>query len=173
MCMTFCCNPQINFCLLFRSSDFVIFGLKAFRHWVYCERNSSYSFSQIFLNICSFCQGLKMCMTFAVILRFFLLPFRSSDFCEDLKICMMFGCNPPIHFLSFFTSVNLVILGLNAYIHWVLCERNSYNFTWIILKLCWCFCQCLKMCMTFGCNPQMKFCHIFRSLNFNSFYQSL
>ena len=33
------------------------------------------------------------------------------------------------------------------------CERNySYNFSWILLKLCRCFCQGLKMCMSFGCN---------------------
>ena len=48
----------------------------------------------------------------------------------------------------------------------VLCERNSsYNFIPILLKLYRCFCQGLKMCMTFGYNPQINFCHIFHSLN--------
>ena len=49
---------------------------------------------------------------------------------------------------------------------WVLCERNSsYNFIPILLKLYRCFCQGLKMCMTFGYNPQINFCHFFHSLN--------
>ena len=43
---------------------------------------------------------------------------------------------------------------------WVLYERNSsYNFIPILLKLYRCFCQGLKMCMTFGYNPQINFCH--------------
>ena len=53
MCMTFCCNHHINFCPFFRNSDLVILGLKTFRHWVSCERNSSYSFSQIVWNVAS------------------------------------------------------------------------------------------------------------------------
>ena len=49
---------------------------------------------------------------------------------------------------------------------WALCERNSsYNFIPILLKLYRCFCQGLKMCMTFGYNPQINFCHFFHSLN--------
>ena len=49
---------------------------------------------------------------------------------------------------------------------WVLCERNSsYNLIPILLKLYRCFCQGLKMCMTFGYNPQINFCHFFHSLN--------
>ena len=49
---------------------------------------------------------------------------------------------------------------------WVLCERNSsYNFIPIILKHYRCFCQGLKMCMTFEYNPQINFCHFFHSLN--------
>ena len=38
------------------------------------------------------------------------------------------------------------------------CERNSsYNFIPILLKFYRCFCQGLKMCMTFGYNPQINF----------------
>ena len=52
----------------------------------------------------------------------------------------------------------------------VLCERNSsYNFLPILLKLYRCFCQGLKMCMTFGYNPQINFCHFFHSLNLVNF----
>ena len=54
---------------------------------------------------------------------------------------------------------------------WVLCERNSsYNFIPILLKLYSCFCQGLKMCMTFGYNPQINFCHFFHSLNLVIFW---
>ena len=57
---------------------------------------------------------------------------------------------------------------------WVLCERNSsYNFIPILLKLYRCFCQGLKMCMTFGYNPQINFCHFFHSLNLVIFWAQL
>ena len=37
------------------------------------------------------------------------------------------------------------------------CERNSfYSFSRILLKLCRCFCQGLKICMRFGCYPQIN-----------------
>ena len=39
----------------------------------------------------------------------------------------------------------------------------------ILLKLYRCFCQGLKMCMTFGYNPQINFCHFFHSLNLVNF----
>ena len=45
--MTFGCILRY-FLLLFCSSDLVNVGLKSFRHWVSCKRNSSYSFSLIF-----------------------------------------------------------------------------------------------------------------------------
>ena len=75
MCMMFGCNPQIIL-LLFCSSDLVILGLKALRHWVSCKRNSSYSLNQIFLELC-------------------------RCFCQDLKMCMTFGSYPQINFASF------------------------------------------------------------------------
>ena len=57
---------------------------------------------------------------------------------------------------------------------WVLCEHNSsYNFIPILLKLYRCFCQGLKMCMTFGYNPQINFCHFFHSLNLVIFWAQL
>ena len=56
---------------------------------------------------------------------------------------------------------------------WVLCECNSsYNFIPILLKLYRCFCQGLKMCMTFGYNPQINVCHFFHSLNLVMFLGS-
>ena len=82
MCMTFGCN-----CHFFRSSDLVIFGLKARRHWVSCERNSP----DPFLTLQVFLSSLNMCMTF--------------------------GCNHPINFCHFFHNSNKVIFGLKALRH--------------------------------------------------------
>ena len=48
ICMTFGCNPQSNFCYVFRSLNLVNFGstsTEAYKHWVSCEHNSSYKFS--------------------------------------------------------------------------------------------------------------------------------
>ena len=145
MCMMFGCNPQINFCHFSHSLNLVIFGstsTKAYRHWVSCERNY-YSFSFVLLK-------LYRCL------------------CQGLKMCMMFGCNPQINFCHFSHSLNLVIFestSTKAYRHWVSCERNYYSFSFVLLKLYRCLCQGLKMCMMFGCNPQINFCHFFRSLN--------
>ena len=48
------------------------------------------------------------------------------------------------------------------YRQWVTCERNSsYNSIPIFLKLCTCFLHGLKMCMWFGYNPCINFCHFF------------
>ena len=76
MCLTFGCNPQIIFCYVFGSSELVIFLLKAFGHWVSCERNLSCNFIQIVLKL-----------------------FRC--FCQVLNM-LTFGCNPRIIFCYFF-----------------------------------------------------------------------
>ena len=43
---------------------------------------------------------------------------------------------------------------------------SSYNFIPIFFKLCTCFLHDLKMCMWFGCNPCINFCHFFHFGNF-------
>ena len=98
MCMTFGCNPQI-ICIL----DLVIFGLKAFRNWLSCERNSSCSFIRIISKVCRY-------------------------LCQVLTMCMTFGCNPQIIICYFFGSSDLVIFGLKAFRHWVFCERHFSHF---------------------------------------------
>ena len=61
--------------------------------------------------------------------------------------------------LRFFRSLKLVIFGstsTKAYRLWVSCERNfSYNSQIFFFLICRCFCQSLKMCMSFNCNPQV------------------
>ena len=50
--------------------------------------------------------------------------------------------------------------SFRQHVPWVSCERNSsYSFVPIILKLCMCFRHGMKMCMWFGCNCQIIFCH--------------
>ena len=67
-----------------------------------------------------------------------------------------------------------VLLCVRPSFKLVLCERNSsYNLIPILLKLYRCFCQRLKMCMTFGYNPQISFCHFFYSLNLVIFWAQL
>ena len=57
---------------------------------------------------------------------------------------------------------------------WVPCERNaSYNFMLIFLKLCTCFLHGLKICMWFGYNPCINFCHFFHFVNFVIFWSQI
>ena len=113
--------------------------------WVLCERNSSYNFIPILLKLYRcFCQGLKMCMTF--------------------------GYNPQINFCHFFHSLNLLIFWAQLLqklmdIRYLVSATSPTIFFPILLKLYRCFCQGLKMCMTFGYDPQINFCHCFHSLN--------
>ena len=49
---------------------------------------------------------------------------------------------------------------------WVLCVRNSsYSLIPILLKLYRCCDHALKICILFGYNPQIIFCHFFHNLN--------
>ena len=58
-----------------------------------------------------------------------------------------------------------------VYRHWVYCEYNYYSCTLIFLKL-QVFCQDLKMCVTFRCNPHNYFLSPFCSLNLVNFGSS-
>ena len=44
-------------------------------------------------------------------------------------------------------------------------RNSSYSFIPILLKLYRCCDHALKICMWFGYNPQINFCHFFRNLN--------
>ena len=53
---------------------------------------------------------------------------------------------------------------------WVPCVRNfSYSFMPIHLKLYMCYGHGLKMCMWFGYNPWIIFCHFFSQFEFSHF----
>ena len=63
-----------------------------------------------------------------------------------------------VTFPHFELSHNWGANSIKVYIYWVPCVRNSFNnFMSIFLKLYMCFCHGLKMCMWFGCNPQINF----------------
>ena len=132
MCMAFGCNPQIQFCYIFRSLNLISF-YQSIMHWVSCERTSSYNFTWVFSKLGScFCLGLMMCMCLDVTWIFYyngnyiwILSFpQIMDW-----LCMAFGCNPQTKFCHIFRSFCQSIM------HWVFCERNSsYNFTWFFFE---------------------------------------
>ena len=87
-------------------------------------------------------------------------------------MCMAVDSNPQINFCHVFRSLNIVFFWLDFYQsildtgYLINCDCNSsYSLSWNFLELCRCFCQGLKICMTFACNPQIKFCHFLRSFN--------
>ena len=58
---------------------------------------------------------------------------------------------------------------MEVYRQWVPCKCNSlYNFNPFFMQLCTFFFRGLKMCMWFGFNPAVKFCH-FSTLLTSSF----
>ena len=85
---------------------------------------------------------------------------------KGIKRCPCLSVRPCV--------IPCVLLCVRPSFKWVLCERNSpYNFIPILLKLYRCFCQGLKMCMTYAYNPQINFCHFFHSLNLVIFWAQL
>ena len=90
---------------------------------------------------------------------------------------MVWGCACGLDivvrlFLSLFPFYELSHFSTSTYRQWwVPCERNSsYSFIPIFLKLCTCFLHSLKMCMWFGYNPCIDFCHI---VNFVIFWPQI
>ena len=75
---------------------------------------------------------------------------------------MWFGYN-CYNFLSLFPLCELSHFSTSVFRQWVPCERNSYNFIPIVLKLGTCFLHGLKMCMWSG---YLNFCYFFHFANF-------
>ena len=124
-----------------------------YRQWVPCEYNSSYNFILIFLKLC-------------------------TCFLHGLKMCMWFGYNPCVYFCYLFPLCELCHLltsdSMKMLWQWVPCERNSsYNFILIFLKLCTCFRHGLEICIRFGYNPWINFCHFFHFVNFVIFWPQI
>ena len=108
-------------------------------YWVPFVCNSSYSFMAIFLKL-----------------------YRC--FCHGLKICMWFRYNPQINFCHFFFILNLVIFQESELIVGALSVQLCQQFYVILFETLPVLWHGLKMCMWFGYNYQINFCHIFRIL---------
>ena len=64
--------------------------------------------------------------------------------------------------------------SIRQHLPWVSCERNSsYSFVPIFLKLCMCFRHGIRMCMWFGYNCEIIFCHFFHFVNLVIFLTSM
>ena len=91
-----------------------------------------------------------------------------------LKICMWFGYNSQINFCHFFLLFELGnflgILSKEVNGQWVPCVHNtSYRVMRIALKLYLCYRHVLKICMWFGYNLRIIFCHFELSHFFGHF----
>ena len=124
-------------------------SMEVYRQWVSCERNSSYNFIPIFLKLC-------------------------TCFRHGLEMCMWFGYNRWINFCHFFHFLNFVIFW--PQILWK-CIDSGYHvsatpYTTSSLSLfnfAHLFVHGLKMCMWFGFNPAVNFCHFSTLLTLSFF----
>ena len=139
MCIWFGYNPWINFCHFFHFVNFVIFWPQI----LWKSRDSVY-----FVSATPHTVFMKLC----------------TCFCHGLEMCRWFGYNPWINFCHFFHFVNFVIFW--PQILWK-CIDSGYlvsatPYTTSCLSLCnfaHLFFHGLKMCMWFGFNPVVNFCH--------------
>ena len=136
---------------------------------------SSSSWTQFFLPQCIDSGYLMSATPHTILYRSF---WNFARFLHGLKMCMWFGYNPCINFCHFFHFANfchfLTSDSMKVYRQWVPCECNSsYNFIPIFLKLCTCFCHGLEMCMWFGYNPWINFCHFFHFVYFVIFWPQI
>ena len=91
-------------------------------------------------------------------------------FCRGLKMCMWFGYNPQINLCHFFRILNLVILYARMLSKCIdsghrLCVTPPTVLCRSFWNIIGAFSRGLKMCILFGYNPQINFCHFFRILN--------
>ena len=128
------------------------FSTSMYRQWVPCERNSSYNFIPIFLKLC-------------------------TCFLHGLKMCIWFGYNPCIYFCYFFHFANFVIFW--SQILWKCCASGYLVSTTPHTILYWSFWNfvhvfaMVEMCIWFGYNPWINFCHFFHFVNFVIFWPQI
>ena len=66
----------------------------------------------------------------------------------------------------FVRSLNLVIVGLKTYRHWIFCEHSySYIYTWIFWNAAGVFVKVWKCACFLSAYPQINFCHFICSFN--------
>ena len=149
--MWFGYNPWINFYHFFHFVNFVIFWPQT----LWKCRNNGYLVSAtphtiLYLSLWNFAHAFAMVSRYAY--------------------CIWFGYNPWINFYHFFHFVNFVIFWPQTL--WK-CRDNGYlvsatPHTILYLSL-WNFSRFghgLEICMWFGYNPWINFCHFFHFVNF-------
>ena len=128
------------------------------------KRTHIFSFRKIQGARGPFCEScVSFCNFFYSLIPILLKLYRCCDHAS--KICILFGYNPQINFCHFFCNFS-GILTMKVNGQWVPCVRNSsYSLIPILLKLYRCCDHALKICILFGYNPQINFCHFFCNLN--------
>ena len=113
----------------------------------------------------------SLCVCLSVCLSVLLSVANCVKSCERnssylfFKLCRCYCQSQAadVHILGliFVTFLQFELKSYLAHIDTGYYERKSHSLSWIFLKLCRCFCQGLKMCMTIGCNPHINFATFF------------
>ena len=152
MCIWFGYNPCFNFCHFFHFVNFVIFWPQILWKCIdsgYLVSATSHSILYSFFKLC-------------------------TCFLHSLEMCMWFQYNSWINFCHFFSLCELCHFltsdFMKVYRQWVPCKCNSlYSFNPFFMQLCTSFFHGLKMCMWFGINPAVNFCHFSTLLTLSFF----
>ena len=92
-------------------------------------------------------------------------------------ICILHFCHTCFSMGDLGMQVSVrpsVLSSFHQHLPWVSCERNSsYSLVPIILKLCMCFRHGMNMCIWFGYNCQIIFCHFFHIVNLVIFHLNI
>ena len=142
MCMWFGYNPCFNFCYFFHFANFVIFWPQIL--WKCCDSGYLVSATphtilyRLFFKLCT-------CVR------------------HGLEMCMWFGYNPWIIFVTFSTLWTLSFSDLRFYESVVtvgtLLAQLLIQFYTDLCETLYMFFHGLEMCMWFGYNPWIHFCH--------------
>ena len=171
---------------LFPLNELSHFLTSMYRQWVPCERNSSYNCIPIFLKLCTcFLHGLKTCMWFEYNLcinfcHFFHFANFVISWPQILWKCIDSGylasATPhTILYRSFWNFAHVFAMVFVIFwpqILWT-CIDSGYHVSATpyttsclsLLNFAHLFLHGLKMCMWFGFNPAVNFCH-FSTLSF-------
>ena len=154
MCIWFGYNPCINFYHFFHFVNFVIFWPQIL--WKCCD--SGY--------LVSAAPHTVLYWSFWNFVHVFTMVWRCA---YGLDIIL------ELIFVSFSTLWTLSFSDLRFYESletvgtlWAQLLIQFYT----VMKLCTCFCHGLEMCMWFGYNPWINFCHFFDFVNFVVFFTS-
>ena len=143
MCIWFGYNPWINFYYFFHFVNFVIFWPQI----LWKSRDSGY--------LVSATSHTTLYRSLWNVAHVFAMVWRCARGL-DIILELIFVTFSTLWTLSFLTSDSMKV-----YRQWLSCKRNFlYNFMPVFIQLCTSFFfHGLKMCLWFGFNPAIKFCH--------------